>query len=48
MPPKMRLSKDLIQHIAAAISANLESKGLAKYDVPRDAVTAKITDIITT
>jgi hypothetical protein len=47
MPSKMRLSKDLIQHIATAISANLESKGLAKYDVSRDAVTAKITDIIT-
>jgi hypothetical protein len=48
MPPKMRLSKDLIQHIAAAISSNLESKGLVKYDVPRDAVTAKIADIVTT
>jgi uncharacterized protein len=47
MPTKMRLSKDLIQHIAAAISANLESKGLVRYDVPRDAVTAKITDVIT-
>jgi hypothetical protein len=47
MPSKMRLSKDLIQHIAAAISANLESKGLVKYDVPRDAVTAKITEVIT-
>jgi len=44
----MRLSKDLIQHIAAAISSNLESKGLVKYDVPRDAVTAKIADIVTT
>jgi hypothetical protein len=48
MPPKMRLSKDLIQHIAAAISSNLESKGLVKYDVPRNAVTAKIADIVTT
>jgi hypothetical protein len=48
MPPKMRLSKDLIQHIAAAISSNLESKGLVKYDVPRDAVTAKIADIVIT
>lgn len=47
MPSKMRLSKDLIQHIATAISANLVSKGLAKYDVPRDAVTTKITEIIT-
>jgi len=43
----MRLSKELIQHIAAAVSANLESKGLVEYDVPRDAVTAKIADVIT-
>ena len=47
MPSKMRLSKDLIQHIAAAISVNLESKGMVKYDVPRDAITAKIADMIT-
>ena len=47
MPTKMRLSKDLIQNIAAAISSNLESKGLVKYDVPRDAVTAKISEVIT-
>ena len=47
MPSKMRLSKDLIQHIAAAISSNLESKGLAKYDVPRDIIAAKIADVVT-
>jgi len=42
----MRLSKELIQHISASLSANLESKGLVKYDVPRDAITAKIADVI--
>jgi len=47
MPSNMRLSKELIQHIAAAVSANLESKGLVEYDVPRDAVTAKIAEVIT-
>ena len=47
MPFTMRLSKELIHHIAAAISANLESKGLVRYDVPRDAVTAKIANVIT-
>ncbi len=47
MPIKMRLSKDLIQHIADALSANLESKGLAKYDLSRDAITSKISAIIT-
>ena len=47
MPSKMRLSKELIQHIAAAISVNLENKGLAKYDVSRDAVASKIAGVIT-
>lgn len=47
MPTNMRLSKDLIQNISAAVSSNLESKGLVKYDVPRDAVTAKISEVIT-
>jgi len=47
MPSNMRLSKELIQHIAASVSANLESKGLVKYDVPRDAITTKIADAIT-
>ena len=47
MPPKMRLSKDLIQHLAEAIAANLETKGIVKYDAPRSAVAAKIADMIT-
>jgi hypothetical protein len=47
MPTNMRLSKELIHHIAAAISTNLESKGLVKYEVPRDAMTTKISDVIT-
>ena len=42
----MRLSKDLINHIANAIAANLESKGLVEYDVPRTAIAEKIAGII--
>jgi len=47
MPPNMRLSRDLIQHIAAAIASSLESKGMVKFDVPRDTVTTRIADVIT-
>jgi hypothetical protein len=50
MPPKgvpMRLPKEMIKHIADAITINLEAKGLAKYDVPRDTVSARITETIT-
>ncbi|MHB8846718.1 MAG: DUF507 family protein [Nitrospirota bacterium] len=43
----MRLSKDLIQHLAESIAANLDSKGIAAYDVPRSAVAAKIAEVIT-
>ncbi len=43
----MRLSKELIKHVANAITANLESKGMVKYDAPRDAIAAKLSDIIT-
>ncbi len=42
----MRLSKELIKHIADTITANLESKGLAKYDIAKDAIAVKISDII--
>ena len=42
----MRLSKELIKHIAAAIAANLESKNIVKYAVPRDTIAAKINDVI--
>ncbi len=43
----MRLPKEMIKHIADAIAANLENKGLAKYDVPKDAISTKISEIIT-
>ena len=47
MPINMRLTKDLIQHIANAIASNLESKGAAKYDVSKEVITSKIADVIT-
>ncbi len=43
----MRLSKEMIKHISDAIAANLEAKSLAKYDVPKDAVSARIAGVIT-
>ncbi len=43
----MRLSKEMIKHISDAIAVNLESKGMVEYDGPRDAIAAKINDIIT-
>lgn len=43
----MRLSKEMIKHMADAISVNLETKGLAEYEVPRDAISAKIAEVIT-
>ena len=43
----MRLSKELIKQIAEAITLNLESKGLVKYDAPRASITAKVADIVT-
>jgi hypothetical protein len=43
----MRLPKEMIKHIADAIAANLESKGLAEYEVARDAISSKIADVIT-
>ena len=46
MPDKMRLSRDLIQHIANALAANLAAKGLVKYDVPAAAIAARIAEII--
>jgi hypothetical protein len=47
MPSSMRLSKDLIQHLADSIAANLDSKGIVKFDVPRRAIAAKIAEVIT-
>ncbi len=43
----MRLSKEMIKHISDAIAANLESKGMAKYDGPRDPIATMISDVIT-
>lgn len=43
----MRLPKEIIKHIADAIAKNLETKGLAKYDVPRAAISEKIVEVIT-
>jgi hypothetical protein len=43
----MRLSKEMIKHIAEAISANLESKGLAEYEVPKSSIAEKIAEVIT-
>jgi hypothetical protein len=43
----MRLSKDLIQHIATTIAVNLEHKGLAKYDAGAAAIAALISEVIT-
>jgi hypothetical protein len=37
----------MIKHIADAIAANLESKGLAEYDVSKDAISTKIAETIT-
>jgi hypothetical protein len=47
MPTKMRLSKDLIQHLADSIAANLDSKGIVKYSAPRNTIAAKIAEVIT-
>ena len=42
----MRLPKEMIKHIADAIAANLESKGLVEYEVPKSAVAEKIAEVI--
>ncbi len=43
----MRLPKEMIKHIADAIAANLEKKGLADYETPKNSISAKIADVIT-
>ncbi len=43
----MRISKEMIKHIAEAISGNLETKGMVKYDVPKTAIAEKIGGVIT-
>jgi hypothetical protein len=47
MPSKMRLSKDLIQHLSDSIAANLEGKGIVKYSAPRHTIAGKIAEVIT-
>jgi hypothetical protein len=42
----MRLPKEMLNHIADAIAANVESKGLAEYDVPKAEIAVKIADVI--
>ncbi len=43
----MRLSREMISHLSLAIAANLEHKGMARYDVPKNAISAKIAAVIT-
>ncbi len=43
----MRLSKELIQHLADAITSSLESKAIAKYGVARSVITARVAEVIT-
>jgi hypothetical protein len=43
----MRLPRELIKHIADAIAANLESKGLVEYEVPRNTIAEKIAEVVT-
>jgi len=43
----MRLTKELIQHLADAIAANLETKALVKYEVTRATIASRIADVIT-
>ena len=43
----MRLPKEMINHIAAAIAMNLETKGMVKFDVPKNTIALKIAAVIT-
>ncbi len=43
----MRLSAEMINHIALAIASNLERKGMARYEVSKNAIAAKIAAVIT-
>ncbi len=43
----MRLSKEIIKHMADVIAANLETRGLARYTVAKDAVSARVAEVIT-
>jgi hypothetical protein len=37
----------MIKYLSDAIAVNLETKGLADYEVPREAISAKIAEVIT-
>lgn len=43
----MRLTKDLIIHIADAIAANLAAKELVRYTAPKNTIAAMIAEVIT-
>ena len=43
----MRLSKELVQHIADSLAADLEAKGLVRFASPRRDIVARIAEIIT-
>jgi hypothetical protein len=43
----MRLPKEMIEHIADAIAANLKDKGLAAYAVAKEVLSSKIAETIT-
>jgi hypothetical protein len=43
----MRLPKEMIKHMADSIAANLESKGLVEYEVPKGTISEKIAEVIT-
>jgi hypothetical protein len=43
----MRLSKEMIKHMADAIAANLESKGMVEYEVPKSTISDKLAEVIT-
>jgi hypothetical protein len=43
----MRLSRELIQLIAEAVAAGIESKGLATFNASRKDVAAKVAEVIT-
>jgi len=43
----MRLSKDMIKYLSDAIAANIETKGLVDYEVPRSEIAEKIAEVIT-
>jgi hypothetical protein len=43
----MRLPRDMIKHIADTIAANLESKEIVEYEVPKKAIAEKIAEVIT-